>query len=170
MIPKKQILRFWGYIYMPLSETFSNRALHSFSYKHLTSHRFLPRHVLLNRWFCIYSCVCVSCSVVPDSLRPHGLQSTRFLCPWDFPGKDTGAGCHFLLQGIFPTQGSNPGLLHCRHVLYRLSYKGSPRANFSLHKVGDQHCLKSCTLEALPLTLSKVWGQAITQCWLVPHT
>ena len=42
--------------------------------------------------------VSVSRSVVPDSLRPHGLQSTRFLCPWDFPGKDTGVGCHFLLQ------------------------------------------------------------------------
>ena len=40
--------------------------------------------------------VCVSRSVMPDSLRPHGLQSTRFLCPWDFPGKDTGVGCHFL--------------------------------------------------------------------------
>ena len=45
--------------------------------------------------------VSVSRSVVPDSLRPHGLQSTRLLCPWDFPGKDTGVGCHFLLQGIF---------------------------------------------------------------------
>ena len=43
--------------------------------------------------------VSVSCSVVPDSLRPHGLQPTSFLCPWDFPGKDTGVGCHFLLQG-----------------------------------------------------------------------
>ena len=40
-----------------------------------------------------------------------------------FPGKDTGVGCHFLLQGIFPTQGSNPGLLHCRQILYRVSYK-----------------------------------------------
>ena len=39
------------------------------------------------------------------------------------PGKDTGVGCHFLLQGIFPTQGSNPGLLHCRQILYWLSYK-----------------------------------------------
>ena len=68
----------------------------------------------------------VSRSVVPDSLRPHGLQPTRLFCLWDFPGKDTGVGCHFLLQGIFPTQGSNPGLLHCRRIPYRLSYKGSP--------------------------------------------
>ena len=42
-----------------------------------------------------------------DSLRPHGLQSTRILCPWDFPGKNTGVGCHFLLQEIFLTQGLN---------------------------------------------------------------
>ena len=45
----------------------------------------------------------VSCSVVPDSVQPQGLQPTRLLCPWDFRGKSTGVGCHFLLQGIFPT-------------------------------------------------------------------
>ena len=39
------------------------------------------------------------------------------LHPWDFPGKSTGVGCHFHLQGIFPTQGSNPGLPHCRQML-----------------------------------------------------
>ena len=43
-----------------------------------------------------------------DSLRPHGLQPARLLCPWDFPDKSTGAGCHFLLQGIFSIQGFNP--------------------------------------------------------------
>ena len=46
------------------------------------------------------------------------------LCPWDSPGKNTGVGCHFLLQGLFLTQGWNPGLLHCRHTLYHLSHKG----------------------------------------------
>ena len=50
-------------------------------------------------------------SVVYDSLQPHGLQPTRLLCPRNFPGKNTGVGCHFLLQGIFPTQRSNPHLL-----------------------------------------------------------
>ena len=45
----------------------------------------------------------------------------------DSPGKNTGVGCHVLLQGIFPTQGSNPGLPHCRWILYQLSHKGSPR-------------------------------------------
>ena len=43
-----------------------------------------------------------------------------------FPGKDTAVCCHFLLQGIFPTQGSNPGFLHCRQILYQLSYKANP--------------------------------------------
>ena len=58
-----------------------------------------------------------SCSVVSDSLRPHGLQPTRLLCPWDFPGTSTGVGCHVLLQGIFLTQESNLGLPHCRQTL-----------------------------------------------------
>ena len=43
------------------------------------------------------------------------------VCPWNFLGKNTGVGCHSLLQGIFPTQGSNLGLLHCRQILYPLS-------------------------------------------------
>ena len=55
----------------------------------------------------------LSHSVVSDFLPPHGLQPTRFLCPRDFPGQNTGVGGHFL-QGIFLTQGSNPHLLHCR--------------------------------------------------------
>ena len=62
-------------------------------------------------------------SVMSDSLRPHGLYPTRLLCPWDFPGNTTGVDCHFLLQGIFPTQGSNPGLLNYRQTLYCLSHQ-----------------------------------------------
>ena len=52
------------------------------------------------------SILCV-CSILSDSVGLHGLQLTRLLHPWDFPGKDTGMGCHFRLQGIFLTQGSN---------------------------------------------------------------
>ena len=59
-----------------------------------------------------------------DSLQSHGLQPTKFPHPWIFPGKHTGVGCHFLLQEIFPTQGLNPGLLHCRQTLYCLSHQG----------------------------------------------
>ena len=62
-----------------------------------------------------------SCSVVSDSLRPHGLcmgfprQDPSLLCSWNFPGKDTGVGCHFFLQGIFLTQGSNSCLWSLLH-------------------------------------------------------
>ena len=66
-----------------------------------------------------------SLSVVSDSLPPHRLWPTRLLCPWSFPSKDTGMGCHFLLQGIFPTPISNSCLLHCWQILYQLSYKES---------------------------------------------
>ena len=56
-----------------------------------------------------------------NSLQPHGLHS-----PWTSSGQNTGVGSLSLLQGIFPTQGSNPGLPHCRRILYQLSHKGSP--------------------------------------------
>ena len=61
-------------------------------------------------------------SVVSDSLWPHGLHS-----PWNSPGQNTGVGSHSLPQGLFPTQGSNPGLPHCRQILHQLSHNGSPR-------------------------------------------
>ena len=57
------------------------------------------------------------------SLLPYGLKPFRLLCPWDSSGKNTGVGCHFLFQGIFPTQGSNPGIPHCRQILYHLRTK-----------------------------------------------
>ena len=63
---------------------------------------------------------------LPLAVESWKLLSWRLLCPWDFPGKSTGVGCHFLLQGIFLTQGSNPGLLHCRQMLYPLSHQGNP--------------------------------------------
>ena len=56
-----------------------------------------------------------ACSDVPDSLQLHGLQPYKLLCPWNFPGKNTRVGCHFLLEGIFLTQGSNPCLWHLLH-------------------------------------------------------
>ena len=68
-------------------------------------------------WECV-----VKVSVISDSLWPLGLYS-----PWNSPGQNTGVGRIFLLQGIFQTQGLNPGLPHCRQILYELSHKGSPR-------------------------------------------
>ena len=67
-------------------------------------------------------CEGVSCSVISDSLWPHGLHSPR-----NSLGQNTRIGSCFLPQGIFPTQGLNPGLLHCRQILYQLSHKGNPR-------------------------------------------
>ena len=68
----------------------------------------------------------LSHSVVSNSLGPFALEVTMIFCPWDFSGKNTGVGCHFFFQGIFPTQGSNPWLLcllHCRQILYLLSHR-----------------------------------------------
>ena len=61
-------------------------------------------------------------SVMSDSLQPQGLYS-----PWNSPGQSTGVGSLSRLQGIFPTQGSNQGLLHCSQIFYQLSHRGSPR-------------------------------------------
>ena len=63
--------------------------------------------------------ICLLCvdSVMSNSLQPHRLWPA-FLCPWSFPGKNTRMGCHFLLQGIFPTHGSNPCFCIGRRVLY----------------------------------------------------
>ena len=61
-------------------------------------------------------------SVMSDSLQPHGLYS-----PWNSPSQNTGVGSLSLVQGSSSTQGSNPGLPHCRQILYQLSHKGSPR-------------------------------------------
>ena len=78
------------------------------------------------------------------------LWPTRLLCPWDFPGKNTGMGCHALLQRIFPTEGSNThvlSFLHCRRILYPLSHWWSPKllltcAHITLHNESThlQHC------------------------------
>ena len=58
-------------------------------------------------------------SVMSNSVRPSGLYS-----PWNSPGQITEVGSLSLLQGVFPIQGLNPGLLHCRWILYQLSYQG----------------------------------------------
>ena len=87
--------------------------------------RFLMSPALAGRFFITsttWESGSESCSVVSDSLRSHGLYS-----PWNSPGQSTGVGSLSHLQGIFPTQGSNPGLLHYRWILYQLSHKGSPR-------------------------------------------
>ena len=71
-----------------------------------------------------------------NSLPPHGLYN-----PWDSPGQNTGVGSRSLLPGVFPTQGLNPGLPHCRQILYQLSHKGSPRSRPQLQPLA---CVLGC--------------------------
>ena len=85
--------------------------------------------------------VCVSRSVMFDSMRSHGLQPARLLCPWNSPGKNTGVGSHSLLQG------SNPGLLHYRQILDCRSRQGSPRwppFNTIILATGDMTSPQKC--------------------------
>ena len=83
-------------------------------------------------------CESVSCSLVLNSLRPPGVQPTSLLCPCNSPGKNTGVGCHSLLQGIFPIQGLNYSLLHCRWILCHLSPQRSPSLCMHTTKMGSQ--------------------------------
>ena len=77
--------------------------------------------------YCAVLClVAQSCLTLCDPMDYSLLGSSVH---GDSPGKNTSMGCHALLQGIFPPQGSNPGLLHCRQILYHLSYQGSPQWN-----------------------------------------
>ena len=83
-----------------------------------------PTSVSRNVFEAVYASVSrfsrVRLFATPWTVSPAGL-----LCPWNSPGKNTEVGCRFLLQGIFPTQGLNPGLPHCRQILYHLSHQGS---------------------------------------------
>ena len=78
------------------------------------------------------------CSVMSNSLWPHGLYS-----PWNFPGQNTGMVSYSLLQGIFLTQESNRGLLHCRQSLYKLGHQRSPREGQSLSQFPRRAVLKN---------------------------
>ena len=81
----------------------------------------------------IVVCLCVdeetvhACSVMSDSFATPGLCPAGLLCPWNSPGKNTGLGCHFLLQEIFPTQGSNLSLLHWQADSLPLEPSAKPR-------------------------------------------
>ena len=148
-----------------------------------------------------------------DSVRPYRWQPTRLLRPWDSPGKNTGMGCHFLLQcmkvkvkslscvqllatpwtvayqappsmgfsrqeywsglplfllqGIFPSQGSNPGLSHCRQTLYHLSHKESPKNDFNWYSNLGGLTLKLEFIRSPPkevfLSLARAqWGRHVS--------
>ena len=81
-----------------------------------------PHDVSLS--FGLWACACHVCSVMSNSLWLHELSPARVFCLWDFPGKNTGVGCHCLLQGIFLTQRSNPHLLYFQVDSLLLSHQG----------------------------------------------
>ena len=78
---------------------------------------------------------CVNAQSCPTFCSTHGLSPTRLLCPWDFPGKNTGVGCHSFLQGIFPTPGSNPCLLNWQADYLPLSHLESPSKMICTHNI-----------------------------------
>ena len=96
------------------------------------------------------------CSVVSDSLPPHGLWPATLLCPWSFPGKNTGVGCHFLLQEFFLTQGSNPYFcVSCigKPILYQLPHLGSPSSPMTLCKCTPANTCALCQMEGVQKTV-----------------
>ena len=93
-------------------------------------------------------------------LWSHELQPARLLCPWDSPGKNTGVGCHFLLQGNFPTQELNPGLPYCGQMPYWLGYTGDPRhVSKALYRAPNTECSIDfvCVCVLCVCVLSYVW-------------
>ena len=74
----------------------------------------------------VYLVLCVLVAQLCLTSWPHGLEPASLFYPWNSPGKNTGMVCHSSLQRVFPTQVSNPGLPHCRQIVYHLSHKGSP--------------------------------------------
>ena len=98
------------------------------------------------------------------TLRPHGLQPTRLPRPWDFPGRCTGVGCHFLLQRIFPTPGSNLGLPHCKQTPYHLSHLPAGKVQSLIWE--DTTCSRALSLNTSTLSLrSGAWDpQLLRPC------
>ena len=94
-------------------------------------YQLLPmKDMLLFGQFTITITIVLVAQLCPTLCNPMDCSLARLLCPWNSPGKNTGVGSHFLFQGIFLTQGSNLGQtwvsLHCRQILYHLSYQESP--------------------------------------------
>ena len=87
--------------------------------------------------------ISVSCSVVL-TLVTSLTVARRLLCPWKSPGKNNGVGSHSLLQGIFPVQGSNSGLSHCRQILYHQNHHGSPPLLTTLLTRNTVSSMKMC--------------------------
>ena len=87
------------------------------------------KHIVNQLYFnkIIFEKCCLTTQLCPTLCDPMDCSPPGCSVHGDSPGKNTGVGCHALLQGIFPTQGLNPGVPHCRQILYHLSHQGSPR-------------------------------------------
>ena len=125
---------------------------------------------ILIMWFRRVQRESASCSVMSNSMKPIGLKSTRLLSTWDSPGKNTGLGCHSLLQGIFLTQRSNPGLLHCRQILYYLSHQGSPQREKRKEKntpmVKESKCNSTFYVQGTQqTTFTESISSIVQPCW-----
>ena len=99
------------------THTHNTHTQHTHTYTHTHTHSLTHTEMGAPAHTCWGLCAVLSCSVLSDSLQPHGLYPSRFLCPWDSPGKNTRVGFLALLQGISLTQRLNPGLLHYRRIL-----------------------------------------------------
>ena len=98
-----------------------------------------------------------------NSLQPYGLQPARLLCPWNLPGKNTEVGFHFLVLGIFPTEGSKPYLLcfmHWQEDSLPLCHLGSPENPITLHNEAvSSHILPHCVIfKILKLSSISSWN------------
>ena len=114
-------------------------ALHLFSFKMYSFLFKLKNYIFKNVCVCVY--VCLVTQLCPTLCDPVDCSPPGSSVHGDSPGKNTGGGSLSLLQGIFPTQGSNPGLPHGRRILYQLSHKGSPNQlcfnkNLKMNKTG----------------------------------
>ena len=108
---------------------------------------------------CVCVCVCLVAQSHPTHCDPMDYSPSGSSVHGDSPGKNTGVGCHTLLQGIFPTQGLNPGLLHCRWILYCLSPQGkywsaSYHFGFTFSRISHK---RHHTVDSLLDPVSFVW-------------
>ena len=113
----------------------------------------------LSWYFWICYC-CLVAKLCPTLLQHLGLLPASLLCSWDFPGKNTGLGCYFLLQGIFPAQGSNLCFLHCRQILNSWSTREDPLLNIPLGTI-----MRALLLEGHPWHPERQTNKAGT--WLI---
>ena len=106
-----------------------------------------------------FLCLCLVAQLCPILCDPIVYSLPDPSVPRDSPGKNTGVGCHALLQEIFPTQGLNPRLPHCRHILYHLSHQGNPASSVQFSSV---QLLSHVQLSATPWTAARQASLSIT--------